>query len=171
MDYAIHTQFSGAAPYLRCPDSEVKNLSPDEKLESVSGTRDLSDDQLVSMISSLSLPIERFRHYDHVRLAWIFLHAASLGPATERMVVTLKRFGLHHRGDLSRYHDTLTRAFMHLVAAHIRMTPDIDNFDDFAGHHPSLLDKQALLHYYSDELLNGQRARSEWIEPDLRALP
>jgi hypothetical protein len=88
-------------------------LSQDEKLERVSGTRDLSDDQLVSMISSLSLPNERFRHYDHVRLAWIFLREMELGPATERMVVTLKRFGLHVRGDLSRYHDTLTRAFMH----------------------------------------------------------
>jgi hypothetical protein len=51
------------------------------------------------------------------------------------------------------------------------MTPDIDNFDDFADHHASLLDKQALLHFYSDELLNGQRARCEWVEPDLRALP
>ncbi len=123
------------------------------------------------MISSLSLPIECFHHYDHVRLAWIFLRTAELESATERMVATLQRFGLHHRGDLSRYHDTLTRAFMHLVAAHIRMTPDIDNFDEFADHHPSLLDKQALLHYYSDELLNGPRARVEWVEPDLRALP
>jgi hypothetical protein len=148
-----------------------KELSPDEKPERVTGTHDLSDDQLVSMISSLSLSNERFRHYDHVRLAWIFLREAKIGPATERMVVTLKRFGLHHRGDLSRYHDTLTRAFMHLVDAHIRMTPDIDNFDEFADNHPSLLDKEALLHYYSDELLNGQRARSEWVEPDLRALP
>ena len=123
------------------------------------------------MISSLSLPNERFRHYDHVRLAWIFLREAELGPATERMVVTLKRVGLHHRGDLSRYHDTLTRAFMHLVAAHIRMTPDIYSFDDFANHHASLLDKEALLHFYSDDLLNGQRARGEWVEPDLRGLP
>src|SRR5438046_10079132 len=129
MDYAIHTQFSAAALYLRCPGSEVKNLSPDEKLEKVSGTRDLSDDQLVSMISLLSLPNERFRHYDHVRLAWIFLRGAGVGPATERMVVTLKRFGLHHRGDLSRYHDTLTRAFMHLADAHIRMTPDSEKLD------------------------------------------
>ena len=171
MDYPIRTQFSGAALYLRYPGSEVKNLSLEKKLEGVSGTRDLSDDQLVSMISLLSLPNERFRHYDHVRLAWIFLRDAKVGPATERMVVTLKRFGLHHRGDLSRYHDTLTRAFMHLVDAHIRMTPGIDNFDDFADLHPSLLDKQALLHYYSDELLNGQKARTEWVEPDLRALP
>jgi hypothetical protein len=65
-------------------------LSSDEKLERVSGTRDLSDDQLVSMISSLSLPNERFRHYNHVRLAWIFLRGAEVGPPTERMVVTLE---------------------------------------------------------------------------------
>jgi hypothetical protein len=109
MDYAIHTQLFAAAPYLRCSVSEVKKLSPDEKLERVTGTRDLSDDQLVSMISSLSLPIECFHHYDHVRLAWIFLRTAELESATERMVATLQRFGLHHRGDLSRYHDTLTR--------------------------------------------------------------
>lgn len=123
------------------------------------------------MISSLTLPNERFRHYDHVRLAWIFLREAELAPATERMVATLQRFGLHHRGDLSRYHDTLTRAFMHLVAAHIRMTPGIESFDEFASHHPDLLNKNALLHFYSDALLNGDRARREWVEPDLRALP
>ena len=59
-------------------------------------------------------------------------------------------------------------------AADVEYMPDwacTDNFDEFADNHPSLLDKEALLHYYSDELLNGQRARTEWVEPDLRALP
>jgi CDP-diacylglycerol--glycerol-3-phosphate 3-phosphatidyltransferase len=136
-----------------------------------SGTGDLSDDEFVRELTSLALPNERFRHYDHIRLAWIFLRESDIGPATERMVRTLQAFGLHIRGDLSRYHDTVTRGFMRLVAAHIRMTPNIDRFDEFAAAHPMLLDKNALYEFYSPDLLDSQPARTRWVEPDLRPLP
>jgi hypothetical protein len=136
-----------------------------------SGTADLSDDEFVRQLTSHMLPNERFHHYDHIRLAWIFLREQEIGAATERMVRTLQAFGLHIRGNLSRYHDTVTRGFMRLVAAHIRMTPDIERFDEFAAKHPMLFDKNALHAFYSPELLDSPPARTGWIEPDLRPLP
>lgn len=136
-----------------------------------SGTTDLSDDEFARQMASLTLSNDQFHHYDHIRLAWIFLREAEISAATERMVGTLQAFGLHLRGNLSRYHDTVTRGFMRLVAAHIRMTPDINRFDEFAAKHPMLFDKNALHAFYSPELLDSQPARTSWIEPDLRPLP
>jgi hypothetical protein len=109
-----------------------------------SGTADLADDEFVRQMTSLTLSNDQFHHYDHIRLAWIFLREEEIGAATERMVRTLQAFGLHLRGNLSRYHDTLTRGFMRLVAAHIRMTPDIDRFEQFADKHPMLFENNAL---------------------------
>ena len=136
-----------------------------------SGTANLSDAEFVRQLTSLKLPIEVFHHYDHVRLAWIYVREDEIGAATERMVRTLQALGLHYRGHLKNYHDTVTRAFMRLVSAHIRMTPEIGNFDDFAAAHPMLLDKNALHAFYSPQLLDSQPARAGWIEPDIRPLP
>ena len=58
-----------------------------------------------------------------------------------------------------------------VVAAHMGMTPDVETFSVFSDSHPMLFDKNALLAFYSDEVLNIQRARAEWVEPDLRPLP
>ena len=51
------------------------------------------------------------------------------------------------------------------------MTPEIAMFGELAEIHRDFFDKQALLGYYSEDLLMGQCARMEWVEPDLRALP
>ena len=137
----------------------------------LSGTADLSDDEFVGRLTSFTLPIDQFHHYDHVRLAWIYLRREEIDAATERMVRTLQSLGLHHRGHLNNYHDTVTRAFMRLVSAHIRMTPAIDTFEKFASAHPMLFGKDALHAFYSRELLDSQPARTGWIDPDIKPLP
>ena len=53
----------------------------------------------------------------------------------------------------------------------MRMTPDLDGLAVFARRDSALLDKKALLAFYSEDLLMSQRARQEWVEPDLRRLP
>jgi hypothetical protein len=140
-----------------------------------SGTRDLSDDEFVAAFEGLSLPNERFRHYDHIRLAWIMLRdtdgPVDLLPATDRIAAAIKAFGFHHSGSFDKYHDTITRSFMVLVDAHRRMTPDIHRFELFAEAHPELFDRRLLLEYYSENVLMSRAARANWVEPDIRPLP
>jgi hypothetical protein len=133
------------------------------------GTADLSDSELVVAVEGLALGSERFRHYDHVRLAWVLLRGATLPAAAERMACALHRFAAHH-GNASRYHDTITRAFMHLVAAHDAAAPAAD-FPTFARSNAELFDPRVLGAYYSEALLKSAGARARWVPPDRRPLP
>jgi hypothetical protein len=136
-----------------------------------SGTADLSDAEFVDAMEGLTLANERFRHYDHLRLAWIFAREATLDAATERMVQAIRRFALHHGGSLDKYHDTMTRAYMRFVAAHIAETPDLRDFAAFAAAHAPLFDRRLPFRYFSEALLMSSDARHHWVEPDLRPLP
>jgi len=130
---------------------------------------DLDDAELLTAVEELTLGNDRFRHYDHVRLAWILLRAADLEAAADRMARALRRFAEHH-GSGSRYHDTITRAFMHLVAAHRAAAPAAD-FPTFARLNAELFDPRLLGAYYSEALLKSPGARASWVPPDRRPLP
>jgi len=141
-----------------------------------SGTRQLSDAEFVAAMDGLTLSGDDFRHYDHLRLAWIFLRESNgvAGPdlhaATDRMTQAIRRFATHH-GAVGKYHDTMTRAYMRFVAAHARMTPQLDDFAEFAVAHSELFEKALPFVYYSESRLMGAAARAGWVEPDLRPLP
>lgn len=142
-----------------------------------SGTRDLSDEEFVEKFETLALANDQFRHYDHVRLAWIYLRDTTrCGPidverATARMALGIRAFALHHSGSLEKYHDTITRTFVQLVAAHLREAPELHDFPAFAAAHPRLFDKDLPLTFYSNARLMSVEARMGWMEPDLRPLP
>jgi hypothetical protein len=140
------------------------------------GTHGLSDAEFVAAMDGLTLSKNDFRHYDHIRLAWIFLREShgtggpNIDTATDRMTRAIQRFAAHH-GAVGKYHDTMTRAYMRFVAAHARMTPQLDDFAEFAAAHPELFDRALPLVYYSESRLMSSDARAGWVEPDLKPLP
>jgi hypothetical protein len=147
----------------------------DDPLACPAGTRDMLDDAFLAAITACTLPSTAFRHWDHVRLAWLLVRAergrGGLEAATARMVTLIRQFAVHHSGSVEKYHETVTRAFMHLVAAHVAETPDLVAFDAFIAAHPMLLNKQLPSVFYSDALLASSTARATWVAPDLRPLP
>jgi hypothetical protein len=58
-----------------------------------------------------------------------------------------------------------------LVKHAIDQQPEIADFAVFVDDYPILLESQAIYRHYSAEVLQSERARASWIEPDLRALP
>jgi hypothetical protein len=69
-----------------------------------------------------------------------------------------------------KYHETITRFWIHLVAIH-RAGSQSDSFEEFLAAHPRLLDGRLLTHHYSAELLGSDDARTRWSAPDLIPLP
>jgi hypothetical protein len=69
----------------------------------------------------------------------------------------------------------MTMAWMRLVDAAMRSSSSgpgaADTFDAFSARHPFLLEKDALKRFYSADVLLSDRARQEWVEPDLARLP
>jgi hypothetical protein len=133
------------------------------------GTLHLIDEELVRTIEDCTLESE-FHHADHIRLAWIYLRILPEADAEQRMSAALRRYSAH-KGKPERYHHTMTLAWMRLVAAARRVTPDIRVFEEFAAAHPHLTVQRTLLRHYSQDRLDDSMARAKWIEPDLRPIP
>jgi hypothetical protein len=129
-----------------------------------------SDQDFLRAFEDLSLPAELFHHREHIRVAWLYLRSSDATRAGERMSASIRRFANHH-GATQKYHQTLTLAWMRLVAAALVETPDGYNFEQFFAAHPELADKNILSKYYSKELLHCTAAREGWAEPDLQPLP
>ena len=134
------------------------------------GTAPLAEEEFVQNFENCRLPKEMFHHADHIRLAWIYLRRFGEALAAEHMAQSIARYAAHY-GATQKFHITITAAWMRLVAAAWRATPQIFRFEDFVAAHPFLLDSGALKKYYSAELLKSPAARTGWIEPDLCALP
>lgn len=134
------------------------------------GSRSLGDDEFVAAVEETRYPNGEFHHPDHLRLAWIYVRRYGAHLAEQRIAETIRRFATRH-GHESKYHETLTRAWLRLVATAQRLTPEVTGFDPFLARHGWLLDRDALSPFYSEVSLSSERARSAWADPDRRSLP
>jgi hypothetical protein len=119
---------------------------------------------------SFNIPNEMFHHREHIRLAWIYSRHFPEEQALSRMVQGIQAFAKHH-GAASKYHHTITVAWMRLVSDAARPAPSAPDFNTFAAAHPHLFNPRLLKDYYSAARLQSDAARHVWIEPDLRSLP
>jgi hypothetical protein len=110
-----------------------------------------------------------FSHREHLELAWTYLDRYPFERAYEAVAAAVRHVARLH-GAPDRYHETLTRAWLLLVAVHRSWQPG-DSFDEFIAAHPRLLDRTLLNGHYTHERLMSPQAREAWTEPDLRPLP
>ncbi|MEZ4605736.1 MAG: hypothetical protein R2865_02725, partial [Deinococcales bacterium] len=61
--------------------------------------------------TGLLLPAE-FSHESHLRLAYIYLCQADLAPTTDKMRTAILNFLSHHAIDQTKYHETVTQAWL-----------------------------------------------------------
>lgn len=106
-----------------------------------------------------------FGHREHVELAWRYLERYELPRAQQTMAEAIRRLAARH--DMpAKYHQTLTLAWVHLVAVH-RLRRPAEGFDAFLALSPELLDRALVQRHYSEQRLWSEPARTCWIEPDL----
>jgi hypothetical protein len=111
----------------------------------------------------------RFGHREHLELAWTYLQMYDIPEASEAMAAAVRHLA-HRHGAEQKYHETLTRAWVRFVAVH-RQRWGAEDFDAFLERNPDLLDAGLIKHFYSRDLLDNERARAAWADPDLRELP
>lgn len=127
----------------------------------------MTDDELIQEFEQATLPKSAFTHRTHVRAAWCYLRAAPFHDALARFATALHRYA-SSLGASAKYHETMTVAWMALVAERLAATPDLD-WDGFAAAHPELFETPSLLtSYYSEECLASARARHTFVLPDRR---
>jgi hypothetical protein len=107
--------------------------------------------------------LEHFPHADHVRVAWWYVHHEPLLTAIAKMRAGLQRFAAA-KGRPERYHETMTIAFVLLVADRRR---DGEPWAAFAARNPDLLQWPcpALTRLYAPGVLESPRARDVFVAP------
>ena len=112
-----------------------------------------------------------FSHRAHVRLAYVYLTDWNVEIALERFRAALVTFLSHHDIPASKYHETLTRAWVLAVDHFMHRSPGASCADEFIERNAVLLDSKIMLTHYSAGLLFSDAARADFVEPDLDPIP
>jgi len=129
----------------------------------------MTDQEFVDAFETCRLGNELFHHRDHLRLAWIYLERYGASAAPARIAESIRRYAAHH-GKPEKYHETVTIAWLRLVAGSADRS-GAASFAEVLAACPELLDKNTLDHYYSPELLASETARTRFVPPDRQTLP
>lgn len=121
------------------------------------------------LIAEASGESGEFDHRAHIRMSWLALRRHSLEEAIAVVSGAIQETA-RYAGAPQKYHATVSRAWVELVASHQAESEDCD-FDAFVERYPDLLDKRLLSRFYSSRVLASTSARTGWVEPDLVPLP
>lgn len=135
---------------------------------------DPDDETLRRGFEDGTLPVEAFTHRSHVRMAYLYLVEYPFDEALARMRAAVRAFGAAHgvpRALDRGYHDTVTVAWMHVVAATLGEYGPHGGSMDFCTQQPQLMAKKLLRLFYSRDRLMTWEAKDSFVEPDLAPLP
>lgn len=125
----------------------------------------MADAEFLAAFHACSLPPACFRHADHLRLAWLHLHQNPLETAIDKVRDGIQAYATH-LGRPEVYHETITVAWVRLIASHSEPT-----FDEFLKLNAHRLNGELLHRFWSPERLQSEAAKREWLAPDRMELP
>jgi hypothetical protein len=145
----------------------------------------MNDAEFLTAFEACHLGRKDWTHAAHVRLAWLYLTRLPLPAARDRVRGGIQKLNAEFRrrdmlgcitrpagpdGKLTGYHETVTVAFVTLIASRLRPGED---FCAFRERNPDLFDRglPALLRHYSRECLFSAEAQRQFVGPDLEPLP
>ncbi len=112
----------------------------------------------------------QFNHEPHVRLAYIYLVEYDVEAAVQRMREGLLNFLEHNGIPRSKFHETITQAWV-LAIRHFMNGSTSASSADFIAKNQELLDSKIMLTHYSASVLFSSDARASFVEPDLDPIP
>jgi hypothetical protein len=127
----------------------------------------MSGDELIAQFESGATASDSFHHADHVRLAFEYLHRYSVLEALEKFSAALQRFAAA-QGKASRYHETITWAYLLLIRERIARAGRLQAWEEFAIRNSDLLIWKGgvLGTLYRAETLDSDLARRIFVLPD-----
>ncbi len=128
-----------------------------------------ADETFLAAFEAGQIANRDFHHRDHLRLAWIQVRRLGLERGSDAVAGAIQQFAGRH-GHADRYHETMTRFWVRVVAMGIGRHPTLP-FDDLLAAEPHLLDKTLPFNHWSRERMASDEARRRWMEPDIRLMP
>jgi hypothetical protein len=125
------------------------------------------DEELLARFQDGSMPDGAFHHEQHVRVAWTFVRRYGMPDALGRFSAALRRFA-EAKGKPGLYHETITWAYLLLIAERVARGTGDDSWDRFADANADLLTwKPSLLdRYYAPGTLQSELSRRTFLMPD-----
>ena len=131
-----------------------------------------SDLRFAAKFEACDITAANFGHAEHLRVAYIYLAQHPFADAYEKMENGLRNLLAHLGAPPSKYHTTITAAWL-LAVRHFMdecgATADFQQFLAAGG--ARLLDQQIMATHYSSEALASTEARSAFVAPDRQAFP
>jgi hypothetical protein len=127
----------------------------------------MTDAVLLEQFKNCTLPNESFRHYDHVRVAFIYLSKYPGLEALSRFSSSLVRFATA-KGKPTLYHETITWAYLLIIRERMARAGRPQTWEEFAAGNADLLTwKDSVLKaYYREETLMSELAKKVFLFPD-----
>ena len=102
-----------------------------------------ADAELAAILPEITGPGGQFRHRQHIHLAFLAVRRYGMPEAITRICEWIQRIAAYERAP-QKYHHTVSRAWVEIVAHHVDADPGCADFGTFAARHPALLDKRLL---------------------------
>jgi hypothetical protein len=129
------------------------------------------DEQFRRAFEAQQITPAQFDHGAHVRLAYVYLCEGTIESAVTHMKRSLLTFLKHLGADPSKYHETITRAWVKAVEHFMNQSAPCASYADLVRLHPQLLDSKIMLTHYSADVLFSERARQTFVEPNIQSIP
>jgi hypothetical protein len=142
----------------------------------------MTDDEFLAAFEAAAIARTDWTHEAHVRMAWAYLTRLPFTTALEKVRSGIRKLNtaFASSGDPRckpaetehppGYHDTITVAFVRVIAARLLLDEDYPAFRD---RNPDLFDRTlaVLLRHYTKKRLHSKKARRAFVEPDREPLP
>ena len=126
-------------------------------------------DDVVRGFESCTTDKSHFKHQHHLTVAVSYLRELTLEQAINKMREALLRFVDHHQVDRRKYNETITVFWFQIVAEAMRTMPaNVRGVEQCNRVIERFSNADLALNYYSRDLLFSERAREEFVEPDLK---
>lgn len=108
-----------------------------------------------------------FHHADHVRIAFGYVAELPMLEAVAKFSAALRRFAIS-RGKPNLYHETVTWAYLFLIAERRARAEQTESWEAFAARNADLFVWKGgvLERYYTKGTLESDLARRQFVLPD-----
>ena len=106
-----------------------------------------------------------FPHREHVRMAFEMLRRHDFAETALHYSRALRAMSAR-AGNPRAFHQTVTIAFLSLIAERMQDCGGAADFEALVRDHPELLDKAALTRWYRPERLASEAARHTFLLPE-----
>ncbi|HSY17728.1 MAG TPA: transketolase C-terminal domain-containing protein [Candidatus Acidoferrales bacterium] len=133
------------------------------------------DDKIfLEQFESTAWPYQKWRHRQHIKVAYLYLRRYPLAEAQKRISQRIRAFNASKgvaESLTGGFHETMTQAWMHLVHYSLCEYGAADTADAFYDQNPQLWGKKVLRYYYTKETYVTEKAKAEFVPPDVTPFP